>query len=331
MNQGMGLAKGVVGIQLFASPDGLLADGILLPTPALPVALQLRGQTYRTIRMSFTVPSDFAPGTYSLLAKATPIRGITPSDISSAPVTGGNAPQATFSLSFGSVGGRRGIKLVRTDANGTVATYRLSGPGAGTLVGNVASTPTVVLTGTTAGSIVSITTRGGSGGLTLAGLSADSAVGVINAPTTVLTGVLSIAGANQQLVLSSITNSNLAASSFGSVIIQGGIDQSRLLAGTSFGADGAPGGGDDTFIAGRIRSLRILGSVTASVIAAGLNPVDGIYLNGNDTLITGGQINTVSVVGTVSADSRILAAILPRTAVLNRAAVATASDPRFAL
>jgi hypothetical protein len=197
------------------------------------------------------------------------------------------------------------------------------------LSGDGITSPNLSLSGTTSASRVTITTRGGSGGVTLAGLSANSPVGAISAPGATLAGGLDVGGSLGKLVLASLNGGNLAAASFGSVLIEGAVTNSKLLAGTSFGANGIPGGGDDTFAAGTINSIRILGNVTSSILAAGLNPVDGIYLNGNDTLISGGRIGSVAISGTLSSDSRVLAAVLPRTALVSHVAVDTTTDPRF--
>lgn len=328
-NQGASIARGVVGIQLFATTDGIAADGIALQSRPSQVSVQLRGGASKTVRVSFAIPSTFAPGTYSIVAVLTPMRGLTSANISSAPQVGSPFSQAAISLSFGTVGSRHGVKLLRTEPDGTVVTYTLAGPGEGTLSGDGITSPAVSLSGTTSASRLTITTHGGSGGLTLAGLSANSPVGSITAPGTTLAGVLDVGGSLGRLTLASLNGANLAAANFGSVLIGGAVTNSRVLAGTSFGANGVPGGGDDSFAAGTINSIRVVGSVTTSVIAAGLNPVDGIYLNGNDTLISGGRIRSAAIGGTLSSDSRVLASILPHTALVSHTAVNTATDPRF--
>lgn len=331
VNQGDSPARGVVGIQLYATTDGVATDGVAIAAHPTQAAVQLRGGKSKTVRLSFTVPSTLAPGSYTLMAVLTPMRGLTAANISATPEVASPFAASTVSLSFGTVGTHHGVKLIRTEPDGTVVTYSLSGPGTGTLSGNGITSPDITLTGTTSASHLSITTRGGSGGLTLAGLSDDSSVGAITAPTTTLDGVLEVQGSVGQLVFGSLTGSNLAAANFNSVLIEGPVANSNLLAGTNFGANGVPGGGDDTYAAGAINSIRILGNVTASILAAGLNPVDGIYLNGNDVLLAGGRIGMISISGSLSSDSRVLASSLPKTALLSGAAVNTSSDARFSL
>lgn len=331
-NYGTGLAAGTVGVQLLATPDGDPADGIALAGRPATTKLHLVGGDSRTIHVSFTIPATFPVGSYSLMAELTPgsSSGITLAIID-ASAQSRTAAAANAAYAFGTVGGHPGTTLTRTEPDGTLVTCRLTGPGTGTLSGDGVTSPTLTLTGTAAGTVVTITTRGGSNALTLAGLSSSGPISAINAPTTTLAGVGAVQGAVGRLVLGSLSNSTLAAVSFGTVVIDGAMDSSKLLAGISFGPDGQPGGGDDSYAAGRIGSLRIRGSVTASVLAAGLNPVDGVYLNGNDALLPGGRIGPVQIAGTLSPDSRLLAAILPRLALVAHASVPTATDPRFAV
>lgn len=125
---------------------------------------------------------------------------------------------------------------------------------------------------------------------------------------------------------------NLAAGTFGSVLIRGNVNAANLLAGANFGPDGQLGGGDDTFAAGSIRSLRIQGNVNASVFAAGLNPVaSDDLLNPADTLLPGGTIQSIFVSGTADPASRFLAASLPGKAKIDGMAIDPVSDPRFQL
>src|SRR5581483_4134684 len=45
----------------------------------------------------------------------------------------------------------------------------------------------------------------------------------------------------------------------------------------------------------QILSLKVGGGITSSLIAAGLDPVDGLLLNGNDQLLPGGAIGSIWV------------------------------------
>jgi hypothetical protein len=59
--------------------------------------------------------------------------------------------------------------------------------------------------------------------------------------------------------------------------------------------------------------------------------MDGILLNGNDKLITGGAFGDVVVGGAVSGDSRIIAETLPEFVVVGGKKTVTAGDQRFSL
>ena len=102
-----------------------------------------------------------------------------------------------------------------------------------------------------------------------------------------------------------------------------------ILAGTGFGADHFKGGGDDTFAAAVISSLSIAGPVSTCLFAAGLNPENGQYLDGDDVLMAGSSIGKFFVGGTMDSGSRILAANLPPVVQIQTTLVSTATDPRF--
>ena len=88
------------------------------------------------------------------------------------------------------------------------------------------------------------------------------------------------------------------------------------------------GTADDTFSAGVISSL-VLGTVTTATVAAGPVPLAGGTILGTLQLLPKGAIRSVSVKNTLSDDSRILAASLPKTVRVGKTSVATATDPRF--
>jgi hypothetical protein len=125
---------------------------------------------------------------------------------------------------------------------------------------------------------------------------------------------------------------NLAAQSFGSISITGDLS-GDILAGANFGADGLPGGGDDTFAAGSITSLRIGGNATSTaIVAAGLDPVDdNIVIDPSDTLFTTGFIKSITINGTADPAARFVAATLPAKVRIGKTIVIPSTDPRFQL
>lgn len=136
------------------------------------------------------------------------------------------------------------------------------------------------------------------------------------------------------LTVNRIFRGVISAKTFGT-ITTAGLAGAKILAGADLGTDarlGGTGAAADTFTSGTINILTVNGKVTNSVVGAGLNPTDGIFKNGNDTLATG-RINSVTVTRTASANSRFLARRLTGPGVyrINGVTVNTATDTRFKL
>lgn len=117
----------------------------------------------------------------------------------------------------------------------------------------------------------------------------------------------------------------------GKIHVGGDIKDLELLAGAQLGSAGELASPPATYSGTDIQSFEVGGSVSSSLISAGLDPVDGVLLNSNDTLLSGGAIGSISVKGLASNDSRFLASDLPTNAKTDSATVITAQDPRFAL
>jgi len=117
----------------------------------------------------------------------------------------------------------------------------------------------------------------------------------------------------------------------GDVRIAGDVSHLQVLGGALLGAGGELASPPATYSGTLIKSFDVNGSVTSSLISAGLDPVDGILLNGNDTLLDGGAIDSITIKGLASNDSRFLAASLPPQAKIDSVKVIPSQDPRFAL
>jgi len=77
---------------------------------------------------------------------------------------------------FGNVAGKHGVKAVVVDADGSVNTFNLAGGGTGTIT--VSDTATdLAIDGTSAGSSITVTSRGGDGRASLRSIHASGAVG----------------------------------------------------------------------------------------------------------------------------------------------------------
>ena len=137
------------------------------------------------------------------------------------------------------------------------------------------------------------------------GLSTVAVGGTLDSPTWVVNGnvgyvtagavgptfVGSIAGTLARLTVAGAYAGTLAARQIGTVEVGGDLAGGTILAGATFGPDGLPGGGDDTFNAGRISLLQVGGNVTgAAFVAAGFRPTSDSPYTGSvgGTLIPAG-------------------------------------------
>jgi hypothetical protein len=115
--------------------------------------------------------------------------------------------------------------------------------------------------------------------------------------------------ASFKLRLDSLVTTNtlrgvVTAFNFGTVSSGKDILAASILAGTWLGSDGRLGGSGpaaDAFGPGKITTLFVARNVANSTIAAGLDPVDGIFRNGNDRIAGGTQSSIIDItVGNVA-------------------------------
>jgi RHS repeat-associated protein len=115
----------------------------------------------------------------------------------------------------------------------------------------------------------------------------------------------------------SIVNSFIAAKNLiTSVILGGNLSNSYLLAGAQLGADFEPGGtglNADAYGIGSLKTVRIAGNVSNSIIGAGLTPVDGTFNDGNDGVVGGklSRIDSITVGGMFDGASLLAAGAYP--------------------
>jgi hypothetical protein len=304
-NTGAGVAIGVVKISVFASTDQTLSDDdVPLATAAFNhVSAHVAAGKPSEFTGKFSMPANIPPGHYFLLVKLTVISGFPGSTVSTVPVASADSAQAQWS--FGTVGNQKNVQLIHIAPDGAKETFKLN-VGTGTLSEDLQGNLRVTTTGTTSASNFSMTVSGGVGSATLANFTADGSFGTINAPKTNLDGLLMIAGNVKSLTvdnissgfngsiggeLTSLTTSGnftgmlASASEIGTLLVKGTLSGSTILAGANLGTDGLLGGvgsAADSFAAGTIGTLHVLGEITTSFIGAGVDPVDGIFGNGND-------------------------------------------------
>jgi hypothetical protein len=138
-----------------------------------------------------------------------------------------------------------------------------------------------------------------------------------------------VSGAMSSLTVDGDFVGDLGAASFGTILLKGNVNNSRVLAGADFGPDARIDGAGDVYGVGTIRSLTVRGGMGSSIFAAGLDPVNGIFLDGVDALLAGGRIRRVTV-GALE-DSRILAADLPPSVSVGGTTLDSTSDVQFRL
>lgn len=239
-------------------------------------------------------------------------------------VTG--SPTGTFIGSFGDTLGT----LTYHTAAGTKVTFRLHN-GTGFVVLN-GSNLSLHLSGTSSSSSLDIRASGGSGSATLGDTLVNGTIGRINAPQLDLAGTFSVQGAVKQANFRNIAGGTFAATGAIGRITLASLSGGKILSGANPGGDGVFAGStdtDDTFGAGSIDALMVRGAITnSSVVGAGVNPVNGVFGDGNDQIV-GAAASVIRLISAHSADSstRFEAGAFGVARLPSK--LNTASDPRF--
>ncbi len=170
-----------------------------------------------------------------------------------------------------------------TDNDGTQATASISGEGLVSLTAQDGGYALMV-TGTNADSVLTLSTSGGDGRLRLTGIEVSAALGQANLGLADLTGLAVFAGGVQQLTLGDVTNATLRHNAPGTAsIILGEVLNLRLsvpqatlaLTADSWGASLPGAAPSSSFIeAAAISALNVAGDFAADVRVAGLEGLD---------------------------------------------------------
>ena len=187
LNNSGGLAKGKVNVKLYLSESALTnagdgkgfeldtegADADLLLATLNDISINVAPGKNTSIPVKFTVPADGLTSgkQYRLLAKVETANGSTIQELYTDDNVGNFTKESvslsspdvlrTFSLDFGSVGGRSKVPLTVQDADGQNVTSTIIGPGTGSVVKNTDGTVDVTVTGTSAKSTLSVKTAKG--------------------------------------------------------------------------------------------------------------------------------------------------------------------------
>jgi hypothetical protein len=126
----------------------------------------------------------------------------------------------------------------------------------------------------------------------------------------------------------------LAASSIGTIHVGGDMIGARVLVGADLGSDGALGGtgsAADHFFQAVLTQLRVDHSIRDSTILVGVNPIDGIYGNGNDVIVGGhaSRIQSLTVDGRLLGSTDITAGAFAQKVKINGANVNSSSVPQL--
>jgi hypothetical protein len=217
--------------------------------------------------------------------------------------------------------------LTFADADGTVATVSLRGGGT-VYAFQEADRVNLKLRGTVARSSLRVTTRGGDGRVKLGDVTAeDGPLASVAAPAADLLGSLFVAGPVARLTLGNVSGGTVAAAGAIARATVSGLSGAKFLSGAT---PATPARGA-TFGPGFIGRLTVRGAISNSVIGAGLDPVNGQYLDADDRVIGGAAsvIRSILVRGGVDDSTRFVAGAFKFARLPGRADPAT--DAKFIL
>jgi len=159
----------------------------------------------------------------------------------------------------------------------------------------------------------------------------ETGVKNVTVNAAVITGITSAYDISDSIFASAGT---IAKVLVGAALLNANVSNTKILAGANLGDDLAIGGaGDaaDVFSSATITNFKIYGNMSAgSFVGAGVDPGDGIFGNGGDTVIGGvaSKAPTIAVTGTVSVDSHFTAGMFKKPKIAN-VVINPLADARF--
>ncbi|MDB5290633.1 MAG: Phosphoesterase, PA-phosphatase related protein [Phycisphaerales bacterium] len=215
----------------------------------------------------------------------------------------------TLTLSAGSAGTISALSLTSLTTSGNFLS--------GLKIGPAGQAPGAAVLGT-------VNSKGSLGGIWVI----NGGVKSVTAGSIASTFSGTIAGQIAKLIVKGNAGGNLAALAMGTIQIGGTLAGANYLAGASFGATGRIGP-NSTYGPGSIGSFSA-GTIASSVVAAGLDPVDGIFFNGNDVIDggTSSAIKSLTIRKTADNNSRFLAGVFSKVKIGGKK-INTAVDIRF--
>ncbi len=358
-NDGNATATGSITNALYLSLDAMLDanDTPVTVKGALAKAnLKLVAGKSVTLAGTFEVPNGTPLGSYLLLVDLNTNAGVSESNTTDN-VTASPTPY-TVADQFGTVGGKKGVALQLPngiDGTGTVGTFKLTGPGTGTLaVGDHGVD--LSLTGTTAASAVTITTPAGTT-FQLHNLTTDGAVGTLKGTTTAVTNIITLASSVNTITLGNLTGATLSAGggikslsvtdwangSLSAAWVGTLKSASAFGAGITLAGTGAPRGvalssltvaGDDSgalAATGSVGTVLIRGALSGVITVVGgkLTALRVLAGMAGSVSVPNGAIGSITIAGTVGPDVSFTAASFPAKAILGGSPVVPLTDSHF--
>jgi peptidyl-prolyl cis-trans isomerase A (cyclophilin A) len=235
---------------------------------------------------------------------------------------GGNVSTTSFAVGVGVTQvnvGKGSSRLIRfTDADGTFSQVSISGPGTATVsltgsgltqkttksgVVTVSGTPqsiSISTTGTTKASALNISGHGGNRVVNVSSLTTDAGLRAVNAPNTVINGIVGISGFVGTMTVDQISGSNLHAGSVGHLTVRDSINASTLRIDGSIGSLVAGGLTNSSVFAG-VGSAALPTSIanfSANATIGSVRIGRGGFVNSNVAAETVGHLNLGTIQST---------------------------------
>jgi hypothetical protein len=155
-NAGAAKAVGLAEVRLWLDPDATFGNGdevLILDAKNLKISLNPGAST--TFSLSPKLPGNVQPGDYRLVSEFLPTT-VVDSDVSNNVIAAAGTQQVAWA--FGALPGRTVSTLTVTDPDGTLVTFKITGPGTG-YVGLGADWLTLDVTGSTLATDINVTTK----------------------------------------------------------------------------------------------------------------------------------------------------------------------------
>jgi parallel beta-helix repeat protein len=235
---------------------------------------------------------------------------------------------------FGVVNGKR-VKLKFSENDGTVVTVSLSN---GTGEAFRTNDGRFDLTVTSNNGKLPVSAKGGNGRAEMHDVRVTGSLKSLSAKTGDVAGTTPVISSTSGLGtvnLGSLTGATISTpGNIAALSVTGNVATTNVFAGANLGADGLFGGTGsdaDTFAGGSLNKLSVSGSVTQSLFAAGLDPMDDQLTNGNGVIVGGASslMKSIKVKGAVDNNTVFAAGAFPKKASLAGQKVDPLADPRF--